>query len=272
MPIEIKEKLNWVPFKIELKFNDIGLGIGTAFFYFHGNKSYLLTNWHNVTGRHPETGEVQHKELAVPNKLILQIPIDHALENELPEGESKVGWVSKEMNLYDDDVPVWFEHPQFGRQVDAVAIPVGMNGCMLKAANAKELDLDCLVLRPSLDVFVLGYPRGLTGGANFPVWKRGSIASEPQVDLDKLPKMYIDTATREGMSGAPVYAQDKGYVVPEGKTGPKDAIFGECRSFIGIYSGRVGADDDFKAQLGIVWKEAAIIQIIEGQKIGESSL
>lgn len=272
MPIEIKEKLNWVPFKIELRFNQISLGIGTAFFYLHDANSYLITNWHNVIGRHPETGKIQHEELAVPNKLILQIPVDHAKVNELPDGQSKVGWVSKEMNLYENDVPVWFEHPEFGRQVDAVAIPVGMNGCLLKAANAEELNLYSLDLRPSLDVFVIGYPRGLTGGANFPIWKRGSIASEPEVDLDNLPKLFIDTATREGMSGAPVYAQEKGYVVLEEKTGPEDPIFGECRRFIGIYSGRIGADDEFKAQLGIVWKVAAIERIIKGQKIGESSL
>ena len=272
MPVKIKEKLNWVPFKIELKFNEISLGIGTAFFYLHSANSYLITNWHNVTGRHPETGKIQHSELAVPNKLILRIPIDYSNENEGSVNQTVVGWVSKELNLYNGDVPVWFEHPEFGRQVDAVAIPMGMNSCMLKAANADELNLDNIDLRPSLDVFVLGYPRGLTGGGNFPIWKRGSIASEPQVDLDKLPKLFIDTATREGMSGAPVYAQESGWVVPEGKAGIKDAIMGECRRFIGIYSGRIGADDEFKAQLGIVWKVAAIERIIEGQKVGESSL
>nr|WP_256444462.1 trypsin-like peptidase domain-containing protein [Aestuariibacter sp. A3R04] len=255
-----------------MKFDGIDLGIGTAFFYLSGNDSYIITNWHNVTGRHPETGKILHKDLAVPNKLVLHIPIDQAKKNELPSGEYKAGWVSKEMDLYENDVPVWYEHPEHKGRVDAVAIPVGMGNCMLKAANSDELDLDNVVVRPSLDVFVLGYPRGLTGGAKFPIWKRGSIASEPEIDLDKMPKLYIDTATREGMSGAPVYAQDKGYVVPEGKSGPKDAIFGQCRRFIGIYSGRLGADDDFKAQLGIVWKEKAIVQIIQGKTLGESSL
>ena len=37
-------------------------------------------------------------------------------------------------------------------------------------------------------------------------------------DLDGVPKFYIDTAIREGMSGSPVYAQEVGYWYPEGVT------------------------------------------------------
>lgn len=32
--------------------------------------------------------------------------------------------------------------------------------------------------------------------------------------------------------------------------------------FIGVYSGRIGADDEFKAQLGKVWKKRVIDEII----------
>ncbi len=137
-------------------------------------------------------------------------------------------------------------------------------------ANAESLELDKLSLTPGMDVFVLGYPRGISGGGRFPLWKRGSIASEPDVNIDDLPKMYIDTATREGMSGAPVYAQEVGVWAPEGKKLPDGAMFGRGHRFIGIYSGRVG-DDPFLAQLGIVWKEEAIQEIIAGARSGTSS-
>ncbi len=270
MAIAIKEKMSWVPFQIEIMYENQKLGIGTAFSYLHNEQTYLITNWHNASGRHPETLKVINTAAAIPNKFILHYPVDFNKDKSFPNGESKVGWHSFELNLYQDSEPVWYEHPEHGHKVDAVAIPLGISASMLKPANAKELDLEKITLRPSLDVYVLGYPLGLTGGAKLPIWKRGSIASEPDIDLDKLPKFFIDTATRQGMSGSPVYAQQSGYIIPEGGSGPEDAIIGEARRFAGIYSGRVG-DDNFQAQLGIVWKESAIIEIINGNKKGASS-
>ena len=82
--------------------------------------------------------------------------------------------------------------------------------------------------------------------------------------------MYIDTATREGMSGAPIYAQESGFWAPEGKKLPEDGVFGKGHRFIGIYSGRVG-NDPFFAELGIVWKEEAIQEIIAAARAGTSS-
>ena len=63
------------------------------------------------------------------------------------------------------------------------------------------------------------------------------------------------------MSGSPVIATKNGYWLPEGETDPGKAVIGEGRRFIGLYSGRVG-DDEFQAQLGIVWKESAILEIM----------
>ena len=37
-----------------------------------------------------------------------------------------------------------------------------------------------------------------------PIWKKSTIASEPDIDINNLPCFYIDSTTREGMSGAPV--------------------------------------------------------------------
>ena len=33
-------------------------------------------------------------------------------------------------------------------------------------------------------------------------------------------------------------------------------------AFVGIYSGRIGAGDELKAQLGIVWKGSVLTEII----------
>ncbi|SMF66355.1 hypothetical protein SAMN02745866_04260 [Alteromonadaceae bacterium Bs31] len=265
MPTTIQEKLSWVPLKIDLMFDDEVLGVGTAFAYLFDGETYLITNWHNVSGRHPETLKVIHTQAAIPNRFNIHYPIEVGTA-EPPLETYSVCWGEHILDLYEEEVPQWYEHPKYGHAVDAVAIPFGIEESRVIAANSENLGLVDISLRPSLDAYVLGFPRGLSGGAKFPVWKRASIASEPEIDLNQLPKFYVDTATREGMSGSPVYAQSNGFSVPQGK-GLKDSILGTSRKFAGIYSGRVG-DDPFFAQLGIVWKEKAIIEIIKGKIVG----
>lgn len=108
------------------------------------------------------------------------------------------------------------------------------------------------------DVFILGYPFGITGGEKLPIWKRASIASEPAIDLDGLPKIFVDTASRPGMSGSPVILkQRRQATIIQG-----NLISRYSMRFIGIYSGRIGSNDQLQAQLGIVWKAHVIDEII----------
>ena len=73
---------------------------------------------------------------------------------------------------------------------------------------------------------------------------------------------YIDTATREGMSGAPVIMYRKRPVILYG-----DGKLSEHHAeFIGIYSGRVIPKDLIEVQLGKVWKKSCLPQIINGKK------
>jgi hypothetical protein len=59
--------------------------------------------------------------------------------------------------------------------------------------------------RVAAEVFILGYPKGLSMQGVMPVWKRGSIASEPLINvMDQAPAFLVDAATRDGMSGSPV--------------------------------------------------------------------
>jgi hypothetical protein len=266
----ITHNLTYVPIHITLRFNEAEMGVGTAFFYTAGNKDYLITNWHNVSGRRPWDKKVNSERGAIPDNLVVRIPYDEQLQ----DGVIARKWLPKVLKLYADEEhyrPIWWEHPNHRFTIDAVAIELAeLATTKAVPANAESLALDKLSLTPGMDVFVLGYPRGISGGGRFPLWKRGSIASEPDVNIDNLPKMYIDTATREGMSGAPVYAQEVGFWAPEGKKFPDEGLFGKGHRFIGIYSGRVG-NDPFLAQLGIVWKEEAIQEIIAAAHPGTSS-
>ena len=239
------------------------LSIATGFFYQHKGRSFLITNYHVVSCRHPNTGAVLNHQGIVPDTLILGV-----VTSVTPSaGSQMVQWKWRQLPLYlegDNPTPIWTEHPEYGKRFDVVAIPLsGLKETSIKAANAPEHDLDMIHLYPSMEAFVIGYPLGMSGGGHFPIWKRATIATEPDFDLDDMPKFYIDTATREGMSGSPVYAQEVGYWLAEGESDQSKASIGKGRRFVGVYSGRLGAEDEFKAQLAIVWKESALISLIE---------
>ncbi|MCA8101198.1 serine protease [Burkholderia contaminans] len=189
-------------------------------------------------------------------------------------------WKAVWFDLYQDMerlLPVWFEHPEYGPTVDLVAIEVAemFSETAVIAANDSRLGERANGVGAGTDAFVIGYPVRLYGGAHFPIWKRASIASEPDLDVDRLPKILIDTATRKGMSGSPVFAQISGLILPEGGNpgNPADLAkswFGTGHNFLGVYSGAFGREP-FEAQLGIVWKERAIQETIAGKHIGVSS-
>ena len=262
---QIREALSWVPLKLKPSVNGNELSVATGFFYEHRGRSFLITNYHVVSGRHPETGAVLDSSGLCPDSIVLGVATDSGKHEQ--SGAQLLQWKWRTLSLFTQDEPakpIWTVHPEHGSRFDAVAIPLsGLEDTCITPANGDKLDLDKIRIYPSMEAFVLGYPRGMSGGGHFPIWKRATIATEPDFDLDGLPRFYIDTATREGMSGSPVYAQEVGYWLPEGETDQGKASIGKGRRFVGVYSGRLGADDEFKAQLGIVWKESALISLIE---------
>lgn len=249
--------------KVSLSFEGHSLGGGTAFFYELDGVRYLVTNWHNVTGLNPLSRECLHPKGGLPDAISIQIPC-------YCEETSSVRFQSFEISLFFDDdrlKPIWWEHPTHKEKVDLVAIPWAFDseGMHVISANSSDISHDSLGMSPGMDVFTLGFPRLMDGGG-LAIWKRGSIATEPGIDVDGLPKILIDTATREGMSGSPVFASG---LVSFRETGRQLSSLAIRKRFIGIYSGRVG-DDTFLAQLGMVWKESAIIETIRGKMAGTS--
>lgn len=267
----INDKVTRVPIRVDPYFRDTPLGTASGFFYAGAKGTFLVSNWHVVTGRNPNTKALlDKKNAAIPDRLKLHVPMNLGSETAM-----KVQWRECFLSLYSDldcQQPVWLVHPTHKQEVDIAILPLaGINETILIAANHPQLDLDELRLYPSMDVYVIGYPRGMFGGARFPIWKRGSIASEPDFDIDHKPVFYIDAATREGMSGSPVYAQEVGLWAPKGVKEFSQHIIGKGRSFVGVYASRIGADDEFKAQLGLVWKASALQRIVDSGVAGESS-
>ena len=167
--------------------------------------------------------------------------------------------------------PLWFVHPKHGPAVDVVALPLSsalLERYRLFPINDVKFD-DGVSPEVADDVFVVGYPFSEITYVQMPIWKRGSIASEPDIDLDQVPKLYIDTATRPGLSGSPVILQRVGVhgLGPNGQV-LIESSFGRVRSFLGVYSGRVGKGE-LMAQLGIVWKAKVVEEIVLHKVVGE---
>lgn len=244
-------------YKFEMLFNGRILSYGTCFFYRHGGKDFLVSNWHNFSGRNPETNRPLSKNAAIPDEVNVMIPLKGRF------GFS--GWARFRIKGENEE-SLWLEHPLKNR-IDVAILEVNVPE-NLEPRYVSDIKNDpYLQLAVAGDVFVVGYPLGMAVAETLPLWKRASFASEPGIDVDELPKYLVDTATREGMSGSPVFARS-GYV--KGSYAVTGDPFEDNRpwsvgykySFIGIYSGRLGSDV-FQAQLGVVWKSRVILEIIE---------
>ena len=241
-----------------MRFDDTPLSTGTAFFWEESGKCYLVTNWHNLSGRDANTlKHLNTKSAAEPNRAAFQIFFGRDLNN---RGHSVV-------ELYaHDGFPIWLEHPKHRNLVDVVCIPLPDETSanvfpINQALNAQ------LTAKIADEVFVIGYPLGLSVETT-PIWKRASVASEPDFDINGRPMIYVDTASSRGMSGSPVLRRGTSGQVEDGSF---IISGGMMNTLIGIYSGRVVAGNSLEAQLGIVWKKQVISEIIQGGMRGTSS-
>lgn len=239
-------------FQINLKFNERVLATGTAFFTSVGTRVLLITNKHNVTGRNPQTGKYLDKKFGdTPNIMSVLIPIT----SQKDEGFICSHWQWFHIPLYLNDheeKPAWVAHPD--SLVDVVGFKfnpseVNIKNLVLPADGAN------LPMEVCNRVNVIGYPFGVSTD-NFPIWSTGYIASEPAIDVNGKPLMYIDSRTRQGQSGSPVvrFFHPGETVHIDGKSymAKKPQVY-----LLGIYSGRIHHESD----IGMVWKKRAIIEL-----------
>lgn len=233
---------------IQMRVNGHDLGSGTGFVIIHDEKPFLITNWHNLSGRSPTTGQPLSKTGGIPDEVI----IIHNRKERLGE------WLPKSEKLFFGDSPRWMEHPVHHQKIDVVALPLSdTNDVELYPYSFKEPGPEVMV-SPADTVSVVGFPFGLTGGGALAIWATGFMATEPDMNQFGLPAFLIDCRARQGQSGSAVIAHRNGGGVPM-KDGGMAIFQGPVTRFLGIYSGRVNAESD----LGIVWKTEAISQVVE---------
>ncbi|WP_424942543.1 trypsin-like peptidase domain-containing protein [Aliiroseovarius crassostreae] len=231
----------------------------TGFWWSHNEELYLITNWHCVTGKNNDTS----KDLGsfAPSHLSLS----YKSFTDLNRSKRAIYGQSSTIPLFDSDYKRnWIEHPD-GQSIDLVAIP-----CKIELPHSRTIQtLNNIEFEdryePKLgdDCFIVGYPEGFVGEFVTPIWKRGSIASDPNFNHEGRPMLLVDTLGHKGLSGSPVIVRSSGIHIPNGGTEiTSDTVFGEWYTFLGVYSGRV-SNEGIGAQLGRTWKVRLIADLFE---------
>ena len=274
----LKDNYIACPFQIQMCDLQGGISLGTAFFYECEGETFVITNWHNVTGKHPLTGTALDS-----NRSPLYIRAKWPMVNDNsphPEGGTIMHFQAQKIEIEDVSGPIWFEHPQLGSVCDVVAIPVH------KATNwpssvhmaANKIDETSIPIEPGLKVIVIGFPQGISTGPGLPVIKTGFLSSMPGFDVRlggefsdiggmkdgiKVPATLLDVHTIPGMSGSPVFGEYTGIWNPDGSSITEligSSVIGTSRIFLGCYSSRVPRLEE-RSGLGIYHQRNAIEEI-----------
>ncbi len=249
---------------------------GTGFFVGHkyGSKGiiFLVTNYHVITGNSPQDGKT---------------PIGDNIEIFMHESKSHPGKVrSLLIPLYDERmIPLWIQSKD-DKEADLAIIPLEID--MLKGlkeffAINQNWSTNELKVSVSSKVSVIGYPYNFRDEVNFlPIWKTGSIASEPSTSFNGKDLIIIDISAFPGMSGAPVFANANGsYETLNG-----EVKFGNVKKLVGIYASmqmfnefkyleqinnnsNYGILQSQSLQLGHVWKASIIFELLNNFNVNQ---
>ncbi|QIP14771.1 trypsin-like peptidase domain-containing protein [Spirosoma aureum] len=204
------------------------VGRGTGFVIKSKTRFYLITNWHVVTNKDPKTKNWIDKEKAKqiePNKLAI-------IHNGKNLGDHVIKWEA----LTDSKGLKQFKEYNLGAgMVDVIALPLKDTIPDLTIYTVDYHPLpDSVYLSPTERLFVVGFPLGITSNSSFPIWKSGLIASEPDLDQEGKPIIWIDGVGYPGMSGSPVYFLTDKLIYKKG--GSFNSVGPPITYFIGVYS------------------------------------
>ena len=288
----IRSTYSQCPFELQMHDEQGMIATGTAFFFEINDEWFLITNWHNVSGKH-FLNKAALMNGCFPTRLVAKLST-YDIEDS-PEGS--YGIAPYDVPIYQNSEPLWFEHPELGSRCDVIALPLQRpDSCPTFMHNAANRISDVRIpVEPGATVFIVGFPRSISVGFGLPLWKSGYIASEPCYDVTiggkpqqfggliggiKLPAFFLDSQTREGLSGSPVFASYVGTwdtVDPYSRLEPDapgfwdrdDVSLGsKATEFVGCYSARIGPEEQ-GAALGLCWRKDVIEKICIAKKRGK---
>lgn len=238
------------------------LGWASGSFWKFKNRTFLVTNWHVITGRNYQTDETIHKSGAIPGFLNLEFHTIRKTEIQTFHHDEAI---VNEVELYkqidgeiDSEKPLFHIHPIFGNKIDIAVLDLTAIFKNYPDVNIESYDFSKENQNSSLEimdeVFITGYPLTSSTTPNkYPIYKNATIASEPDA-WDSVPIFYVDGKTKSGMSGSPIVKRKRMQIIPN-EVGEGGEVFPEKIECIAIYSGRDRQEnDEYQAELGIAWK------------------
>jgi hypothetical protein len=273
-------RLNYTTTKIQTYHKNEPLYPGTGFIAEYRGHFGLVTNWHILTGCNADTAI---QEYPTPDKITCDITVADEIRW-VNFKETLKKRIPIEVPLINDGLFTWNSFTDVAPQIDLGLVlldeylpetppdggPVHITtekGArniyqrgLISTSDDDKPDLARSYPQVGKDVPILGYPGFLEVGHGFPVWRKGSIASEPHIPVvregvETNSIIYVDAITRSGMSGAPVvrFAEEG----EKFRTNTGEHVELEFRGiqFVGVYSGRDGTIPN-KDETGIahVWK------------------
>lgn len=238
---------------------------GTGFFYSHNEKSFLVTNWHNLSGLNPFTYRYLSGNQVLPRSVRFYI----VRQTTYGDGKVSIGRAPITLPLYEEwDQLNWLEHSDFdGQRIDLAAIQIP-RGATPEWHVTDGDDFDLLSMVGS-DVYIVGYPFKNYVGSMPGIWKRGSLASEPMIAVDGRPMFLIDAASRPGMSGSPVFRHQFGPAVDKSLSTKLDNVV--TTKFVGVYSGHLDTAVS-EITLGFAWSSHLVDELVANPKMASRRL
>jgi hypothetical protein len=226
------------------------IGQATGFFYYF-NSLYIITNRHVI---------IDENDDYYPDELRLHL---HKIDN---INQSRIFSVP----LYDTSGDkLWLEHPQYGGEVDVIALPIDRDRLnsqyFIKSFGVHDNIPSNIDISIGEDVLVIGYPLGFRDTINnLPIARNATIASVYQVPFEGKPGFLIDSRLHRGTSGSPVSTKPMGIRYT---TDGSMNFGGRPRFFLGVHSETVNTlerdpDEDEPLGLNFVWNANLIPELI----------
>ena len=127
------------------------LGVATAFVVEHAGINLLITNFHVVSGRNPDTRRLLPEVPVQPDRLLIAV---------LANGAKSLTWIPHVQLLLDGHAESWIEHPTLGPSFDVVALPLAKPENGLLFPYSREAGAS-LAIHMASQVVIIGFPHGI---------------------------------------------------------------------------------------------------------------
>lgn len=249
--------------KIDLFYHSEFLTSATGFFFRFGQTVALVTNWHVLSGVHPILLGTRDSRGYYPTRIQFHVSL---FDNASGIAECR----AVELTVSSEHGTCWFQNACSSPLIDIAWIDISQALSDFDEIKSKIVCIEAKILvaedgsgithgYPPItsEVFILGFPKGLQLQGAIPIWKRGTIASEPLLHTTAGPVVLVDTVTRDGMSGAPVLYFGDVVLTPDGK--PVNLKRDGKPWLVGVYAGREGTTkNEIEMALGRVWQRSLL--------------